>query len=110
MATMPRLHYRNTGVASFPVRPAVVIVDMQTKFVKRLRSSVRTQTLSAQVRIIRLCVEMNIPLFVIEYFGYGPTVCVLRREIGEVFQVSLFTKDASIAFSNPRFGLQLWDF
>lgn len=97
------------GITTLPIRPAVVLVDMQTRFVDNLSPVKRDRIIKEQIKVIHFCAEMALPLFVLEYIGYGQTIDLLKSEIEYVHQVTLLLKDLNDAFSEPRLDAKLAD-
>ena len=63
---------------------AVCLIDMQTVHVMRLDSAVLYRLIQNQIKIIRVCAELDLPLFVLEADKYGPTLDELAQEIRKV--------------------------
>ncbi len=60
---------------------AVLLIDMQTEFVKSLPRGEKERIVPAQIEVIRRCGREGIPLFVIEYERGGDTLIELSQEV-----------------------------
>jgi len=78
---------------------AVVLIDMQADYVRRLRTGDPEIIIPNQIAVIRYCAEHDIPLVVLEYGGcHLPTLEVLKHEVGEVKRVTMVTKSCNNGF------------
>lgn len=81
---------------------AVLLIDMQSKFVADLHKSVRKQLLQKQTEIIRACVSLDILLIVCELQGgwsnYGTTIPELLNEVSDVRRLYQIKKTHNDAF------------
>lgn len=80
---------------------AVLLIDMQEKFMPGLSKGSQEMIVPAQVRVLRECAAENIPLIVIEYKYDGPTLALLEEEIKHIPTVHRIVKQADDAFSEP---------
>jgi len=53
---------------------AVILIDMQADFVKRIRKDEVDNLIESQVRIISFCADYDIPLIILEYAHHGETI------------------------------------
>lgn len=58
----------------------VVLIDMQEVFLEELIAGSAEVIIPNQQKVIRICKEMDIPVVVLEYAGWGPT----KRELMEL--------------------------
>lgn len=80
---------------------AVLLIDMQTDFIRDFELKERERIVKNQLEVIKLCKQKRIPLVVIEYNGYGEVIKDLERELsGEL--IYHINKDQNDAFYNPR--------
>lgn len=77
---------------------AVLLIDMQEKFVRKLERGKKEQLVRAQSAVIRHCAAKDTPLIVLEYEKYGPTIEALRAEAGKVPGVTIITKSKDNGF------------
>ena len=62
---------------------AAIVVDMQTEFVKELRSGEADRIIPKQLEIIRDCNQSNIPIIVLELYRrkFGKTTKIIMNEV-----------------------------
>lgn len=97
-------------IPTLPINPAFLLIDMQTRFVSKLDKRVRDGLVREQIKVLRFCAEKDLPLFVLEYYGYGPTVVDLKREIEYVGQSCLMFKNRNSGFRGAPLCEVLVDF
>jgi nicotinamidase-related amidase len=83
---------------ALPIRPAVLLIDMQTLFVRDLRKSLLKRLIIEQKKVVSLCVELGIPLIVLEYSGYGKTVPALVKAFEGIKSAHLLFKSGANGF------------
>jgi len=71
---------------------AVVLVDMQTKFVTQLRNREMSRIIPNQLKVIDFCSKRNIPVVVLEYSNCGDTVNKLKARLKKVRDVTVIEK------------------
>lgn len=81
---------------------AVLIVDMQTEFLKDLARGARQILVSAQVQVIGECAERDIPVIVLEFDKryHGSTVAPIMNALRRVPRVFRLSKDRNDGFTN----------
>lgn len=89
---------------------AIVIVDMQMFFLKKLSVEKLNTLLEAQIAVIRICASCNIPIIVLEYKDSGETVQKLDNEILLVKQVVRLIKNDDDGFYDGQLHEQLLRF
>ena len=77
---------------------AVLLIDMQEKFVGKLERGKKEQLVRAQSAVIRHCAAVDTPLIVLEYEKYGPTIEELQAVIRNVPRVTVITKSKDNGF------------
>ncbi|MFH0951088.1 MAG: isochorismatase family cysteine hydrolase [bacterium] len=89
---------------------AVILIDMQKNFVKKLKPEDKDRIIPKQIAIIRLCADKDIPLFVLEYKNEyeknGKTIPELKKEIAKVPRAEYIIKHENDGFS--EFRLRCW--
>ena len=87
---------------------ALVIIDMQPRFVTRNRNhgtdenqAKVDQIIDSQVVAIQKAKELGLPIVVVEYENYGDTNAALKKAIGDYKRVRYFQKDRDGMF-DPR--------
>lgn len=84
---------------------AVVLIDMQRRFVKNLSKKEIKKILKAQLVIIEeLCVKKGVPLVILNYAGYGPVLRTLAREV-----LKAPAREALKAPAREAFKKHVWD-
>lgn len=77
---------------------AVILIDMQTGFIKGGCADM----IRAQIEVIRMCAERDVPLVVLEYYGEGKTLPGLEAEISRVKRTTRMTKHWNDGFKGGR--------
>jgi nicotinamidase-related amidase len=64
---------------------AVILVDMQENFVKKLRKGEQDRIIPNQLAVLRRCRELSIPVVALELRSevFGKTVEIIRKEVSE---------------------------
>jgi isochorismate hydrolase len=78
---------------------AVVIIDMQQRFFQNLKWHSKQEILAAHIQLLEECAEFDIPVAVIEYSGFGPTMGEITAALRAVPRNSWYAKTAMSAFS-----------
>ncbi len=90
---------------------AVLLIDMQKKFVRNLREKEAERIIPNQIHIIQLCKKENIPFFVLELDkdDYGETISELKEEISQLEQgmVTFIQKTSNSGFKNTDLEILL---
>ncbi len=89
---------------------AVVLIDMQARFLRHIAKKDAKRILKASIMVIKeLCVGGEIPLVVVEYAGYGDTVRTLEKKIERVPECrrKLFLKSGWDGFECSEFSRHL---
>ncbi len=86
---------------------AVLLVDMQTDFVRLLRKGSLNKLLPNQIAVIRQCAAFDIPVVVLEYEKCGITIPKLMREVKKVPRFVSVTKKLDSGFSKKELSVQL---
>lgn len=60
---------------------SVVLIDMQTDFLKDIGKKEKDRIISNQIKVIQRCKKENIPIILVEYIGYGKTEKKLESEL-----------------------------
>lgn len=63
---------------------AVLLIDMQPCFVDVLRTGAAQRIIPAQIEVIKLCAQFDIPLIILEYLYHGKTIPKLQKWIKKV--------------------------
>ena len=68
---------------------AVILVDMQDFFLKRISPSTKKDLITNQSKIIKVCSSRHIPLIVLEYegTGRGKTISALQKELNRAMPI-----------------------
>ncbi len=61
---------------------AVLLIDMQEFFLKRLTTSNRDRIIFNQSKVLDFCLKKHIPVFVLNYKGRGELIKTLREKLG----------------------------
>lgn len=69
------------NAGDLPISTAVILVDMQEGFIRNLRYGECDRIIPNQLEILRHCCSVNIPVVVLEFFGFGPTIRTLKKEV-----------------------------
>lgn len=93
--------------SSVPIYDAVLLIDMQTKYIKYLRKGSVNRLLPSQIKVIRQCADLDIPLVILEYINAGPTQPKLMREARRVPRLVVITKQLDNGFSQSELHVQL---
>ncbi len=80
-----------------PLRYAVLLIDMQDRFLQRHHREDQKMLISAHGRVLDFCCEESLPVAVIEYEGYGLTTDYLREKVERLPKRETFTKTADNA-------------
>ena len=83
-------------------RCALLLIDMQHKFVRYLPHEVLRNLVREQTLLIRSCEVLNVPVIVVEYCGYGDTIPVLKYKLRNVPRVRVFKKQSNSAFGDRK--------
>ena len=78
---------------------AVLLVDMQTRFVAGLTPENRSKLCTGQATVLKQCAEFDIPVAAMEYYGHGETIPELRKLMHHVPRVRRFRKFEDDCFS-----------
>lgn len=81
---------------------AVVLVDMQPKFVEGIHHEDLKLIIGKQLRVIELCYVYNIPLVILEYRGNGRTIKKLRQAAQKVPNLIYVVKSRNNGFSGTN--------
>ncbi len=81
-----------------PLRYAVVLIDMQDRFLQRHHREDQKMLISAHGRVLDFCHEVSLPVAVVEYNNYGPTTDYLRVKVEHLPKHETFTKSGDNAF------------
>jgi nicotinamidase-related amidase len=76
---------------------AVLIIDMQTKFLESFREKTRKNLLLSQITVLEIARKYSIPIIVVEYKNYGKTteeLSVFLDKIENVFYIQKKFDDA----------------
>lgn len=89
------------------LKMAALIIDMQLDFLDKVPRKRRDQIVENQIKIIKLCAQKDIPLFILEYQGHGKTISKLRREIKRVRIKKTIIKKNDDGFLKTNLALKL---
>lgn len=98
------------GWSLSPIDTAVVLIDMQEDFVKELFKEEKGMIISAQKRLLSLCVKYNIPLVVLEYENHKETIPELSEWIEKIKRVEILKKKNDDGFRNTQLDAVLKNF
>jgi nicotinamidase-related amidase len=62
----------------------VVVMDMHQHLVAQVQANERAQLVREHLRLVRGCLEHDIPLVVVETTGFGPTLEILNEQVAKV--------------------------
>lgn len=87
---------------------AVLLVDMQTKLLKRHDRYAAQKMIDAQYRVLQYCIEHSLPVVSLELSTrrYGSTINLFGEFLSSYPRHRLFEKDIDNGFSNP--GLETY--
>lgn len=88
-------------------KTAVILIDMQENFLGRIDKKRRTEMIKNQIIIIRLCAQLDIPLFVLEYRQQPKTIEELKEEIAKVPRKCTITKHRDNGFIKTKLAEKL---
>ncbi len=83
---------------------AVILVDMQKKFVPDIRKGRAEVIIRKQQEVIRACAEKDVPIVVLEYDCCGKTIKALKRELRKVPRVLYLKKYHDSGFIGTVLG------
>ncbi|MEK6863768.1 MAG: cysteine hydrolase [Nanoarchaeota archaeon] len=78
---------------------AVLVIDMQDSFLLSLNQDERAEEIPYQIEVLNAAQRNNVPIFVVEYAGMGPTVDELTGAIS-ASDYNLVVKTENNAFNN----------
>jgi isochorismate hydrolase len=81
---------------------AVLLIDMQDYYTRRLAEATREGIVAQQIQVIRTCAEKDVPLVILEYRSRGRTIPVLLDEIAKVPRAVMITKSHNNGFMGTR--------
>jgi nicotinamidase-related amidase len=84
-------------------RLAVLLIDMQAKYLADVQREARARVAHTQLRLIGECTQLSVPLIVVEFKGYGKTVGVLQQPLSSLPH-HLVEKSGPNAFGYTRLG------
>ena len=90
-------------------RVAVILIDMQKRFVCDLRREDKERIIPSQIEVIRFCAENAIPLVVLNFMGFGNVITELAVEIAKVPKRITLARDDNDGFVNPELEEYLFD-
>ena len=88
---------------------AVVLIDMQEKFVGRLRDGEAERIIARQLAVLKHCVRAKIPVVVLELksYNYGHTIKILLRAALKTPKCRVIKKDYNSGFQETRLNSYL---
>lgn len=86
---------------------AVLLVDMQPPFVKRIRMEDRRRIISAQEKVLDYCIQHDLPVAVIEMNGCGGTINPLDSIVDGIPRHGFVAKGTINAFTDSVLLQQL---
>ncbi|MDP2908607.1 MAG: isochorismatase family cysteine hydrolase [Nanoarchaeota archaeon] len=86
---------------------AVLLIDMQAPFLKSILTEEQTKEIPYQIGVLDYCKQKNIPVFVLEYEGYGPTIEVLKEKVDSLEKKVYVTKSCDDGFTGTDLAEQL---
>ncbi len=81
---------------------AVLLIDMQDRFVGKLKTNVRTKLIEAQLQVIRDCANRNIPVIILEYHGREKTISKLADDLDAIERKTVICKPCDDGFKRTR--------
>ncbi len=81
---------------------AVVVVDMQQKFLDYFDSNSRYHLVAMQLQMLDACRKHNVPVVALEYEGSGKTIRIIDEEIRRNKQHDFLRKEDMNGFYNPN--------
>ncbi|PJA63372.1 MAG: hypothetical protein CO161_01435 [Candidatus Portnoybacteria bacterium CG_4_9_14_3_um_filter_44_9] len=89
---------------------AVLLIDMQTRFLQGFDEVRREKLVACQMSIVRCCADCDIPLVLVE-FDDESTIETLTKAIEATYRHEKITKTTADAFSRPELlnCLRGWD-
>lgn len=86
------------------LRPAVVIVDMQQRFLDHIDNKVQARLLAEHLRLLGMCRDRNIPAAALEYNEkvFGPLIEPLRSALLRVPRHAIIEKSSDNGFFQSR--------
>jgi len=83
---------------------AVLLIDMQERFVCMLWRHTRRRLVKAQIELLQHCARENVPLFVLQYIGDGDVIEELWEAIENVPRAQFITKNWDDGFNETNLG------
>ncbi len=77
---------------------AVILVDMQDFFLKKVTKENRKRIIPNQIKVINFCEKYKIPLIVLEYKRRGDTTKILREKIKRLPHTEIVVKEHNSGF------------
>lgn len=84
---------------------AVLLIDMQDRFLKDLSEKTREILIEEQINLIDDCSRMKVPIIVLEFKSFGKTIPKLASEIGKLKEVTVIEKDFNSGFEETNLDL-----
>lgn len=81
---------------------AVVLVDMQDFFLKRVTKENCERIIPNQIKVINFCIKRKVPFIVLEYKKRGDTTKVLKEKIRKLPNVEVIVKEHNGGFTNTN--------
>jgi len=81
---------------------AVVLIDMQVRFVPNVREDRKPSLIDSQKKILAYCAEHDVPVCIVEFAGYGETISDLHEILKKIPRTKIVEKYEDDAFSNPE--------
>ena len=77
---------------------AVLIIDMQDFFLKKVTKENRDRIIPDQIKIIDFCAKNNVPIIVLEYKNRGNTTKILKEKLQKLSNVQIIVKEYNSGF------------
>ena len=93
--------------ASNKSKYAVLLIDMQKKFLNKIDKSEKKKQIRSQIEVLQYCSQKDIPAAVLEFNGYGCTIDELAYHINKLPRKRYLEKDRDDGFTNKKLSKQL---
>ena len=81
---------------------AIIVVDMQDFFLKRVTKENRERIIPNQIKVIDFCAKHNVPVVVLEYKRRGDTTKVLKEKIDKLPNTKTVIKEHNSGFRDTN--------
>lgn len=89
---------------------AILLIDMHSFYLEDIEEKEKEREIPYQIDVLKFAQRDDIPVFVLEYAGKGPTIPILKNEADKAPRVKYIAKPGDDGFEDTGLAEQLRDY